>query len=84
MLIFQLDDQKTEAIRELTEMHAAEIWTVEQLIPHVPPQTVERILIERRVNEMDSDFSFSKAVFGDDAKNALLPALADFLIKRGP
>ncbi len=44
------------------EGDAREVWTINQLLLHVPAETAERILVDRKVNDMDPDFSFCEAL----------------------
>lgn len=62
-------------------MWAKEVWLVEQLWEHVPREVRQRVLIDLEVNETDPDFSFYKAVFGEDPKP--IPSLAPSLPSAG-
>jgi hypothetical protein len=62
---FQIQAAQAKRIEELNEDVAREIWTWKQLLEHVPQEIKEKIGIERRINMMDPDFSFSKVVFPD-------------------
>jgi hypothetical protein len=44
------------------EAEARELWTAKQFLKVVPPDEAQRILIDRRVNNMDPDFSFEAAL----------------------
>jgi hypothetical protein len=47
---------------KLREARACQVWVMKQFLPHVPSEVSEQVWIERRVNMMDPDFSFQKAV----------------------
>lgn len=47
--------------RELESL-AKGVWILRELSKHAPSDVVERVLIDLRVNEMDPDFSWRKAV----------------------
>ena len=49
------------------EAQAREAWTVIQFLKHVSSETAENVLIERKVNDMDRDFSFEQAISGLDS-----------------
>lgn len=44
------------------EAQAREVWTINQFLKQIPPELAESILIDRKVNGMDPDFSFEKAL----------------------
>jgi hypothetical protein len=44
------------------EAEAREVWTINQFLKDVPPEQAQAILIDRKVNDMDPDFSFVKAI----------------------
>ena len=44
------------------EAQAKEIWTWQQLWPYVDLHIKKRVQMERKVNEIDPDFSFQAAV----------------------
>jgi hypothetical protein len=44
------------------EAHAKEIWTWQQYWPHTSHEVRKQIHVERKVNELDPDFSFQDAV----------------------
>jgi hypothetical protein len=46
------------------EAQAREVWTINQFSKHVPADTAEQILIDRKVLGMDRDFSFERAITG--------------------
>ncbi len=53
------------ALREkwIKEAEAREVWTINQLLPLVQNfEAAERVLINRKVNDIDPDFSFCDAV----------------------
>jgi len=56
-LYIELHNMK-ERVSRLEKAKARETWTIRQLLPHVPPEAVEQILIDRQVNEIDPDFKF--------------------------
>jgi hypothetical protein len=58
-------------------MWAQEIWVIEQLRKYVPEEIFENIQIQSEVLEMDSAFSFYKAVFEDEPQS--IPALLEGL-----
>ena len=47
---------------KLREALACQVWLMKQFLPHTGPEVAEHIWIERRVNIMDPDFSFRKAI----------------------
>jgi len=57
------------------EAVAREIWTWQQLSELVPFEAKEKIAVERRINMMDPDFSFSKSVFFDEGSGPLESAV---------
>lgn len=44
------------------EAQAREVWTINQFLTQVRSDRASSILIDRKVNDMDPDFSFEKAV----------------------
>jgi hypothetical protein len=44
------------------EAQAREVWTINQLLKELPQEKAEPILINRKVNDMDPDFSFEEAI----------------------
>jgi hypothetical protein len=44
------------------EAEAREFWIAKQFLKLVPPDEAQRILIDRKVNIMDPDFSFEAAL----------------------
>src|SRR5437763_17080152 len=40
------------------EAQAREVWTINQFLKQIPSDFAEPILIDRKVNDMDPDFSF--------------------------
>lgn len=54
----QLDQEK----QFLREAEAREVWTINRFLKHVSYEQGETILIDRKVNDMDPDFSFEKAI----------------------
>jgi hypothetical protein len=49
-------------VESAKEAQAKEIWTWQQLWPYVGLDIMKRVQIERKVNELDPDFSFQAAV----------------------
>lgn len=49
------------------EAQAREIWTINQFLKHVSAEQAEAILIDRKINDMDPDFSFVKAITCSEA-----------------
>jgi hypothetical protein len=43
------------------EAQAREVWTINRFLTHVSSEQAEAILIDRKVNNMDPDFSFENA-----------------------
>lgn len=64
-LIFLLDRKRRETIISLQELSAADEWLAKRLQEHVPKNVLRDILIDYRVNTMDPDFSFYKAIHGE-------------------
>jgi hypothetical protein len=44
------------------EAQAREVWTINQFLKLMPSDHAETILINRKVNDMDPDFSFEQAL----------------------
>jgi hypothetical protein len=44
------------------EAQAREVWTINQFLKQIPSDRAEPILINRKVNDMDPDFSFERAL----------------------
>lgn len=44
------------------EAQAREVWTINQFLKQIPSDQAEPILINRKVNDMDPDFSFERAL----------------------
>lgn len=44
------------------EAQAREVWTINQFLKKIPRDQADEILINRKVNEMDADFSFVAAL----------------------
>src|SRR5438128_9035058 len=44
------------------EAQAREVWTINQFLKTLPREQAEPILINRKVNDMDPDFSFEAAL----------------------
>lgn len=63
-LFFLVDRKRRETIISLQELSAADEWLAERLQAHVPKDVLRNILIDYRVNTMDPDFSFYKAIHG--------------------
>ncbi len=53
---------------------------VQQLRQHVPDEVFRQIRMDYHINKLDPDFSFYKAVFGEDPKP--VPSFADSLTRR--
>lgn len=66
-MLYQFQSALEAKVRELKEARAMEAWTWQQMLARVPPEIAEQILIDRKVNEMDPDFSFYKTLFQKDA-----------------
>jgi hypothetical protein len=49
------------------EAQAREVWTINQFLKHVSPEQGQAVLIDRKVNDMDPDFSFVKAITCSEA-----------------
>jgi hypothetical protein len=64
-LIFLSDRKRRETIISLQELSAADEWLAKRLQEHVPKNVLRDILIDYRVNTMDPDFSFYKAIHGE-------------------
>lgn len=64
---YQVEAALEAKLRQQKEARAMEAWTWQQMLPHVPPEIAEQILIDRKINEMDADFSFYKTLFRKDA-----------------
>jgi hypothetical protein len=64
LLYITIAKQKTWK-RNWHEDVAREVWTWKQLLLHVSPEVAEGIMVERKVNMMDPDFSFRKAIAKD-------------------
>lgn len=64
-LISLCDKKRRETITGLQELSAADEWLAKRLQPHVPKDILRNILIDFRVNSMDPDFSFYKAIRGE-------------------
>ena len=61
-LIFMLDERRRKEIEGLQEECAAEEWLSSRLKAELPPDVLRAVLIDFRVNHMDSDFSFYRAI----------------------
>jgi hypothetical protein len=46
-------------------MWARQVWLVEEMKKHIPREVFEGIWVESEVNQMDPDFNFYEAVFGE-------------------
>ena len=44
------------------EAQAREVWTINEFVKQTPSDLAEPILINRKVNDMDPDFSFERAL----------------------
>jgi len=51
-----------EDVKFLKEQTYKGIWVMQELGKHLPPEVLERVLVDAQVNSMDPDFSFEKAV----------------------
>lgn len=65
-LAFKQDENHRKSLKEMREMWAKQTWLVLQLRKHVPEEIFRNIWIESEVSEMDPDFCFYKAVFGEE------------------
>lgn len=62
MRIAELERALAREKQHHTEAQAREVWTMNKFLEHVPEEAVEGILIDRKVNDMDPDFSFINAI----------------------
>jgi len=60
--IRRLNQILARAYEARKEADAREVWTINQFLKHVPAEIADQILIDRKVNEMDADFSFLKTL----------------------
>ena len=59
---YQIRAASEKLVDRLREDLARELWTINQLLKYVAPEVSRRILIDRKVNDMDPDFSFRATV----------------------
>lgn len=67
-VIFLYCQQRKEDAEGYRAMWAKEVWFAEQLWKHIPKEARLQLLADREVYEMDPNFCFYKAVFGEDPK----------------
>jgi hypothetical protein len=60
--IAKLNDAVENLKAVLREVRASQLWILARFLPHVRRDVAERIWIDRRINMMDPDFSFQKAI----------------------
>jgi hypothetical protein len=65
LLYLELKTAKEQLLAERQTREQAcarEVWTIQRFLEHLPADSAERVLIDRKVNDMDPDWDWCTAI----------------------